>query len=128
MIMCVCVCVWYPQSKEILLNLSMKCWNAAFNAQGLRVIIVVVQVGVVSRIYVAASKPSSGGAQETGWNSVYHQNWWKSWFASQFFSFVKFSFPVTHLMAYYAETGCSRPLSRLTLQITLFYSECCGKP
>jgi hypothetical protein len=25
---------WYPQSKEILLNLSMKCWNSAFNAQG----------------------------------------------------------------------------------------------
>jgi hypothetical protein len=23
---------WYPQSKEILLNLSMKCWNSAFNA------------------------------------------------------------------------------------------------
>jgi hypothetical protein len=43
---------WYPQSKEILLNLSMKCWNFAFNAQGLRVIIVVVHVGVV-KIYVA---------------------------------------------------------------------------
>jgi len=43
---------WYPQSKEILLNLSMKCWNSAFNAQGSRVIIVVVQVGAV-KIYVA---------------------------------------------------------------------------
>jgi NADH:ubiquinone oxidoreductase subunit 6 (subunit J) len=31
----------------------MKCWNSAFNAQGLRVIIVVVQVGAV-KIYVAA--------------------------------------------------------------------------
>ncbi len=31
----------YPQSKEILLNLGMKCWNLAFNAQGSRVIIVV---------------------------------------------------------------------------------------
>jgi hypothetical protein len=30
----------------------MKCWNSAFNAQGSRVIIVVVQVGAV-RIYVA---------------------------------------------------------------------------
>jgi hypothetical protein len=29
----------------------MKCWNLAFNAQGLRVIIVVVHVGVV-KIYV----------------------------------------------------------------------------
>ncbi len=46
---------WYLQSNEILLNLSMKCWNSAFNAQGPRVIIVVVQVGAV-RIYVAALK------------------------------------------------------------------------
>jgi hypothetical protein len=44
---------WYPQSEEILLNLSMKCWNSVFNAQSLRVIIVVVQVGAV-KIYVAA--------------------------------------------------------------------------
>jgi hypothetical protein len=42
---------WHPQSKEFLLNLSMKCWNSAFNAQGSRVIIVVEQVGV--KIYVA---------------------------------------------------------------------------
>jgi len=33
---------WYSQSKEILFNFSMKCWNLAFNAQGSRVIIVVV--------------------------------------------------------------------------------------
>jgi hypothetical protein len=32
----------------------MKCWNSAFNAQGSRVIIVVVQVGAV-RIYVAVA-------------------------------------------------------------------------
>ncbi len=44
---------WYPQSKKFLLNLSMKCWNSAFNAQGSRVIIVVVQVGAVKK-YVAA--------------------------------------------------------------------------
>ncbi len=31
----------------------MKCWNSAFNAQGSRVMIVVVQVGAV-KIYVAA--------------------------------------------------------------------------
>jgi hypothetical protein len=35
----------YSQSNEILWNLIMKCWNSAFNAQGLRVIIIVVQVG-----------------------------------------------------------------------------------
>jgi hypothetical protein len=44
---------WDPQSKEILLNLGMKCWNSAFNAQCSRVIIVVVKVGAV-KIYVAA--------------------------------------------------------------------------
>ncbi len=33
---------YYLQSKEILLNLSMRWWNSAFNAHGLRVIIVVV--------------------------------------------------------------------------------------
>jgi hypothetical protein len=42
-----------PQNKEILLNLSMKSWDSAFNAQGSRVIIVVVQVRAV-KIYVAA--------------------------------------------------------------------------
>ncbi len=46
---------WYPQSKEILLNVGMKLCNSAFNAQGSRVIIVVVQVGVV-KIYVATVK------------------------------------------------------------------------
>ncbi len=30
----------------------MKCWNSAFNAQGSRIVIVGVQVGVV-KIYVA---------------------------------------------------------------------------
>ncbi len=57
---------------------------------------------------------SSGGAQETRktrWNSIYHQNWWKHSFGSQIFCFVKFSFPVTQLMPYYAETGHSRPYS-----------------
>jgi hypothetical protein len=60
---------------------------------------------------------SSRGAQEkgkTGWNSVYHQNWWKKlvwvWGPSYYFLLLKFSFLVTRLMAYYAETGRSRPL------------------
>jgi hypothetical protein len=54
---------WYLQNKEILLNLGMKCWNSAFNAQGLRVI-----AAVVKNICI-----SSAGAKEkenTGWNSV----------------------------------------------------------
>jgi hypothetical protein len=37
--------------KKFLLNLSMKCWNSAFNTQGLRIIIVVVHVGAV-KIYM----------------------------------------------------------------------------
>jgi hypothetical protein len=41
-----------PLSK-VALNLSMKCWNLAFIAQGSRVIIVVVQVGAV-KMFVAA--------------------------------------------------------------------------
>jgi hypothetical protein len=44
---------WYPQSNEILLNLSLKCWKSAFNAQGSRLSIVAVQVGAVE-IYVTA--------------------------------------------------------------------------
>ncbi len=39
---------WYQQSKEILLNLGMKSWNSAFNAQGSRVITAV-------KIFVAAA-------------------------------------------------------------------------
>jgi hypothetical protein len=35
---------------EILSNLSMKCWNSAFNEQGLRLIIVVVQVEAVEAL------------------------------------------------------------------------------
>ncbi len=41
----------YLQSKEILLNLGMKCRNSAFNAQGSRIVIVLVQVGGV-KLYV----------------------------------------------------------------------------
>jgi len=53
---------WYPQSKENLLDLGMKCSNSAFNAQSSRVILIVVQVGAV-KMYVAAS---SAGAKKKG--------------------------------------------------------------
>jgi hypothetical protein len=42
---------WYLQSKKFLLNLGMKCWT--FDAEGSRVIIVAVHIGVV-KIHVAA--------------------------------------------------------------------------
>ncbi len=52
---------WNPQSNEILLNLSVKCSNSAFNVQGSRIIIVDVHVGVVKNIW-----SSGGGAEEKG--------------------------------------------------------------
>jgi hypothetical protein len=39
---------------DILRNLSMKCRYSAFNAQGLRLTIVVVQLGGAVKIYVVA--------------------------------------------------------------------------
>jgi hypothetical protein len=40
----------------------------------------------------------------------YYQNWWNNSFGSQLFRLVKFSFLVTRLMPYYADTGHFRPL------------------
>jgi hypothetical protein len=57
-------------------NLSMKCWNSASNAQGLRVIIIVVQLGAV-KIYVTPVQALRKKGK-TEWNLVYHQNWWKN--------------------------------------------------
>ncbi len=46
---------WNPQNNKILLNLGIKCWNPAYNAQASRLIIVAVLVGAV-KIYVAAGE------------------------------------------------------------------------
>jgi hypothetical protein len=67
---------WYPQSQEILLNLGMKCCNSAFNAQGSRVILVVVQVGAV-KIYVAAVQALRKNETQDE-TQFYDQNWWKN--------------------------------------------------
>ncbi len=96
---------WYPQSREILLNLSMKCWDSAFNAQGS---IVVVQVGEV-KIYVVAvealrEKGKRGMKLSLPPKLVEKLVW------VPVISFCKISFPVTHLMPYYSKTGRSRPL------------------
>jgi hypothetical protein len=62
-----------------MLQLSTKC--SAFNAQGSRLIIVVVVVQVRAvKIYVAAAVKALGKKGKTGWNSVYYQNWWFSEF------------------------------------------------
>jgi hypothetical protein len=129
---------WYPQSNEILLNLSMKCWNSALNAQGLRVIIVVVQ-GRSSENICQVEQPTSDHLRygsspflhkvgffltvfaelciskmicrarrsykiwnHSKWRRIQkdlpkcHQNWWKNYFGSQSFCFVKFSSLVIH--------------------------------
>jgi hypothetical protein len=84
----------------------MKCWNTVlFNVQGSRVIIVVVQV-VEVRIRVAAVKT----LRKKGRNSVYHEILWKKLVWVPVISFCEISFPIMHLMPYYAETGRSRPL------------------
>jgi hypothetical protein len=64
---------WCLQSKKIWLNLSMR----AFNAQGLRVIISVVQVGTV-KIYRQHQWRRSVKTKKIGWNSVY---WKRDWFS-----------------------------------------------
>ncbi len=69
---------WYLQSKHILRNLSMKCWYSAFNAQGSRLIVVVVQWGAV-KIYVAALQALRKKDRQDQ-RQVYHQNWWFSEF------------------------------------------------
>jgi hypothetical protein len=62
---------------------------------------------------------SSGGAQEKG-KTRCNSSLPPKLVEKLLFRFVKFSFQVTRLMSYYAETGHSRPLIiRQTLQITL---------
>jgi nicotinamide riboside transporter PnuC len=78
---------WYPQIKEILLYLSMKRWNRAFNAKGSRLIIVVVQVGAV-KIYVAAVKALR--EQERWDETQFTTKIGGKTILSQLFCFVKF--------------------------------------
>ncbi len=81
----------------------MKCWVSAFNAQGSKVIIVVAQVGAV-QIYVAAVEAlmKEGMKLNLPPKLVEKLVW------IPVISFCKISFPITRLMAYYAETGESR--------------------
>jgi hypothetical protein len=72
----------------------MKCSNSAFDAQGWRVITVVLHVRR-GKIYVAGGKMKDKVLSPK--------------FESQLFRLKKVSFPIMHLMSYYAETGCSQP-------------------
>jgi hypothetical protein len=98
----------------------MKCRNSAFNAPGLRVIIVPVHVGAL-KIYVAVVE-ALRKKQRQDETQFTIKNGGKKWFRSQLFPFVKFPFRVMGLMPYYTETGRSCPPNRETLQISLF---CC---
>ncbi len=55
---------WYSQSNEILLNLSMKRWNSACNAQGSRIIIAAMTIYVPAAGAVEALKKKQRGRGE----------------------------------------------------------------
>jgi hypothetical protein len=86
----------------------MKCWNSAFSKQDSRVIIVSVQVGTL-KIYVVAvealKEKERGDETESLSPKLVEKLIWVP-----VISFCKISFPVTHLMPYYAETDHSRYL------------------
>jgi hypothetical protein len=85
----------------------MKCWNSAFNAQGSRVIIVVVTVGTV-KIYAATVEGLMKKERQD--ETQFTTKFGGKTSLGPSFPFVKFSFPVIRFMPYYAETGRSRPL------------------
>jgi NADH:ubiquinone oxidoreductase subunit 6 (subunit J) len=91
----------------------------SINAQGSRVITVVVQVGAV-KIFVAAVealRKKERGDETQFTTKIGGKTLWVP-----VILFPKISFPVTHMMSYYAETAHSRPPNRLTLRITLLLS------
>jgi hypothetical protein len=68
----------------------MKCLNSTFNAQGLRIIIVVVQVGVMKISYIYRKSKCLGNKNWMKLNLS--QNWWFSKFHPIKCSFVKITF------------------------------------
>jgi hypothetical protein len=105
---------WSSQSKETLLNISMKCchsWNGAFNnAQGSRLILVVVHVGAEKTWYVVAvealrKKARQDETQLSLLSSLLEKLVWVL-----VILFCKISFLVIHFMPYYAEADRSHPL------------------
>ncbi len=95
------------QSNENLLNLTKKCWVSTFNAQGLRVIKVVVHVGVV-KIYVAKMEALRKNERHDEYQ--FTTKIVRKISQVVVFFFVKFSFLVTHLMPYYAKIDWFHPL------------------
>jgi hypothetical protein len=112
-----------------MLQLTMKCWNSAFDAPGPRLITVVVQLGAV-KISLAAVEALSMKLslppkmmRRWVWNSVYHQNWWFSEFHPRLNAnvlFCKFFWNLT-LCMYDQNSGfwcCVFLTSRITLLST----------
>jgi hypothetical protein len=81
---------WYPQSKDIRLNLSMKCWNSAFNAWGPRLTYRSSSCTVRRSENIYSDRGDAQERGKTGWNTVYHQNWWFSEFHLQLHANVLF--------------------------------------
>jgi hypothetical protein len=79
----------------------MQCWNSVFNAQGSRVIILVVQVGAVQALREKETQDETQFTTKIGGKTNY--------FGSQSFPFVKFSFPVRRLMPYHAKLAIPAP-------------------
>jgi hypothetical protein len=91
--------------RKFLLNLSMKCWNTEFHAEGSRVIILVVQVRAVKISVAVVEAPRKEGMKLSFPPKLVEKLVWVS-----VISFCRISFPVMHLMDYYAGTGRSSPL------------------
>jgi hypothetical protein len=107
---------WYLQSKEIWLNLGVKCWNSAFNAQGSRVIIVVVQGGAV-KIYVAAVQALRKRMHRMKLSLP--PNWVEKLVWVPVISFCKIFIPSYAFDALLCQNWPFSPPNRLTLRITL---------
>ncbi len=79
--------------------------------QDSRLIIVVVQIRAV-KIYVTAMQWRRSGKRKDKMKLSLPPKLMEKLVWVPVIGFVKVSFPVTHLMPYYAETGRSRPLIR----------------
>jgi len=113
---------WYLQNNETLLNLSMKCWNSTFNAQGWRVIIVVVQVGAV-KICVAHQWKRSGKRKERMKLSLAPKLVEKLVWVPVI-SFCKIFIPSQVFDALFCRNWPFSPPNRVTLWITLLHQNC----
>ncbi len=99
----------------------MKCWSSAFNAQGSRVIIVVIEVEVV-KIYVAALKAlrTKERGDETQFTTKIGG---KTSFESQLFRFVKIVIPSYTFDALLCWNWQFSPPNRVTLALTLLFQQ-----